>query len=87
MLELNGIQTSSIEINFMLTATLTNEKWPSVSMVSDLGRNPTFNGGVNQRSPVHWEAWFPVGDDTQHMDIATYRLNWPRGKFIKKNPA
>ena len=41
-------------------------------------------------SLVHWEVPFPAVDrhidrltDTQ-MDIATYKLNWPRGQFSEK---
>ena len=33
-----------------------------------------------QKSPVHQEEGFP-GGDTQHMDIATYRLNQHRDRF------
>ena len=32
----------------------------------------------NQRYPAHFEVWFPGGENIQHTDITTYRLNWPR---------
>ena len=36
----------------------------------------------NQRSQVHREAWFQGGDNIQQQtDMATYRLNQPRGRF------
>ena len=34
-----------------------------------------------QRSPVYREAWFPGVGDIQQTDMATYRLNWPRGRL------
>ena len=42
----------------------------------------------NQKSPVH-EVPGPIGGDRQetdkkHMDIATYRLNWPMCRFSEK---
>ena len=46
VLELNDLLTKSKKTNLMMTAMITNEKWPFlVSMVSDLGRAPTFKGG------------------------------------------
>ena len=40
-----------------------------------------------QRSPVHQEAWSPGGDnDIQQTAMATYRLNWPKGRFSEKPP-
>ena len=32
-------------------------------------------------SAVHLELWFPGGDNIQQTDIATSRLNRPRGQF------
>ena len=37
-----------------------------------------------QKSLVHRGVWFSGGDNTQHMEIATYRLNWPRYQFSEK---
>ena len=34
----------------------------------------------DQRSPVQPEVWFLGGDNIKHTDIATYRLNWLRGR-------
>ena len=35
----------------------------------------------DQRSSVHQEAWFSGGDNLKHTDIATYKLNLPRGRI------
>ena len=40
MLELNDLLIKSNEINFMMTAFVTNENGLSVSIMSDLGRAP-----------------------------------------------
>ena len=63
MLELNDLPIKSNEINFMMTALVTNEKWPfSVPMVLDLGRAPTFKGGVSQGDHP-WPYWVHQVED------------------------
>ena len=48
MLELNDLPTISKETNLIITALVTNEKGLFlVAIVPDLGREPTFKGGLH----------------------------------------
>ena len=49
--------------------------------VFKLANNNPINYSNRDLQSTCQEEWFPGGDNIRHMDVATYKLNWPRGRF------